>query len=139
MTIYLYLFLGIIFLLATIGLIHWQILYLINNPNQYDKNHNGHELFLTMTLATLRYFFRRTESYFKFIWQYIFHLWVKFLSLISSLFDKIYTLSRNKFVHTAVANKGTVHHFWDNLKIYRREINEEKAKIEDNSLNSFSK
>jgi len=137
MTIYFYLFLAIIFLLATIGLIHLQILYLIKNPNQYDRNHNGHELFMTMILITLRYCFRRIESHIKFIWQYIFHLWVKFLSLISSLFDTIYTVSRNKFVNNAAANKGTVHHFWDNLKIYRREINEEKAKIEDNSLNGF--
>ena len=38
----------------------------------------------------------------------------------------MYAKSRNWFVKNAVKNKGTVPHFWEHLKVYKQEMDQEK-------------
>jgi len=140
MEVIIYLSLAILFLIFIFLIIHSQAKYLILHPNKYDKTWNGHEIFSVMVFATIRYFLRRGNVYLKFSLQYLLHFWVKFLSFTSDLFDKVYTISRNKFVYTAVLNKSTVPHFWNTLKKYKKEIDEEKGnKIDDTGMDGFGK
>lgn len=140
MEVIIYLSLAILFLVIIFLIVHLQAKYLILHPNKYDKNWNGHEMLSVMVFATVRYFLRRLNAYLKFILQYLLHFWVKLLSLVSDLFYKIYTISRNKFVRTAVSNKSTVPHFWNTLKKYKKEIDEEKGnKIDDTGMDGFGK
>ena len=84
------------------------------------------KLYFQYTMAFYKYFIRRVNRTFKFVTQYALHLVVRFLYIINILTDKIYAWSRNLFVKNATKNKSTITHFWNHLKVYKREIDEEK-------------
>ena len=66
----------------------------------------------------------------KFIMQYVFHIMVRIMYHFDILTTKMYAKSRNWFVKSAVKNKGTVPHFWEHLKVYKQEMNQEKEEEE---------
>lgn len=91
------------------------------------RNDNANYLlFKQYTLAFYKYFIRRVNRAYKFTIQYALHLIVRVLYFINILTDKFYSKSRNVFVQNATKNKSTVVHFWNHLKVYKREIDEEK-------------
>ena len=141
MLIFIYLFLAIFCLSVAFVIIFSRKRYLNLNPQQFDIEYDGHKLFMEMSFATLRFFWKKVTYYAKFVWQYFLHTLVQLTSFVSKLSDILYGKIRNIFVYTAVNNKRSVPHFWDYLKKYKREIDEEKEnkvnKIYDSSLENF--
>jgi hypothetical protein len=56
----------------------------------------------------------------------MFHLMVRAMHYIDIWSSKLYAKSRNWFVQNAVRNRGTVPHFWQHLKVYKQEMDQEK-------------
>jgi len=134
-----YLFLAILFLVSASLIIFQRRRYLISSPEEYDPEYDGHNLFLEMSFATVRFFGRRVKYYLRFTWQYVLHLLVGLTSLASQGSNILYGKIRNKFLSTAIKNKRSVTHFWNSLKKYKREIDQEKENgIYDSRLDSFS-
>ncbi len=77
-------------------------------------------------LVFYKFIIKKIIKYFKFIIQYILHILVRVLYFINILTDKIYAKSRNTFVYSATKNRSSVTHFWNHLKVYKREIDKEK-------------
>lgn len=62
---------------------------------------------------------------FKVAGQYLLHFGVRTLYYVRELFDFIYSKARNKFLSAAIKDKKAVSRFWEHLKEYRQEINNE--------------
>lgn len=77
-------------------------------------------------LAFYKFIVKKIIRYFKFATQYILHILVRVLYFINILTDKIYAKSRDTFVSSATKNRSSVVHFWNHLKVYKREIDKEK-------------
>lgn len=106
--------------------------YLNTHPEKYNPSYDGHELFLNRFFAIVRILMKKIFSSVKMIYRNILHWWVQLVAKISSYSDKIYMKSRNKFMEEVVKDKRAVPHFWDHLKKYKREIDEEnEIKAED--------
>ena len=84
------------------------------------------ELFKQYCLVFYKFIIRKIVKAFKFTVQYILHILVRILYFINMLTDKVYAKSRNTFVYSATKNRSTVTHFWNHLKVYKREIDKEK-------------
>ena len=67
----------------------------------------------------------------KFLMQYFFHVMVRFMYHFDLFTTKMYARSRNWFVKNAVKNKGTVPHFWEHLKVYKQEMDQEREEEDD--------
>ena len=76
--------------------------------------------------AILRYVFKRSIHFRKFILQYVFHAFVRMTYYIDIWSAYLYAKSRNLFVQNAVRNRGTVPHFWEHLKVYKQEMDKER-------------
>jgi hypothetical protein len=105
--------------------------YLNTHPEVYNPSYDGHELFLNRFFAIVRIFMKKIFSFVKMIYRNILHWWVQLVSKISSYSDKVYMKSRDKFMEEVVKDKRAVPHFWDHLKKYKREIDEEEAEKEE--------
>lgn len=91
-----------------------------------DELYNGPEQ-VSVTLHTIiRFVLRKSILIRKFCIQYLFHFIVRFMYHFDILTTKMYAKSRNWFVKNAVKNKGTVPHFWEHLKVYKQEMDQEK-------------
>lgn len=84
------------------------------------------QLFKQYCLVFYKFIIKKIIKYFKFVIQYILHIFVRILYFINTLTDKIYAKSRDTFVSSATKNRSTVTHFWNHLKVYKREIDKEK-------------
>jgi hypothetical protein len=95
-----------------------------------DELYNGPEQ-VSVTLHTIiRFVLKQSVLMRKFIMQYIFHVMVRFMYHFDIFTTKMYAKSRNWFVKNAVKNKGTVPHFWEHLKVYKQEMDQEKEDSE---------
>jgi hypothetical protein len=86
---------------------------------------------VSVTLHTIiRFLLKQSVHMRKFCMQYVFHVVVRFMYHFDIFTTKMYAKSRNWFVKNAVKNKGTVSHFWDHLKVYKQEMDQEKESEE---------
>lgn len=90
------------------------------------EGYNGPER-VSVTLHTvIRFFLKQSVHMRKFCMQYVFHILVRLMYHFDILTTKLYAKSRNWFVRNAVRNKGTVPHFWEHLKVYKQEMDQER-------------
>lgn len=61
----------------------------------------------------------------KISFHWFLHFFVLFLGFISDMTDLLYTKARDFFLKTATKEKGAVSMFWDYLKEYKKEKEEE--------------
>ncbi len=117
---------GTIFALSAISLLMIQKYKLDKGAIVVDELYNGPEQ-VSVTLHTIiRFVLRKSILIRKFCIQYLFHFIVRFMYHFDILTTKMYAKSRNWFVKNAVKNKGTVPHFWEHLKVYKQEMDQEK-------------
>lgn len=91
-----------------------------------DESYNGPEQVSVTVHTVIRFLLKQSVHFRKFIFQYAFHIMVRFMYHFDILTTKMYAKSRNWFVRNAVRNKGTVPHFWEHLKVYKQEMDQEK-------------
>jgi hypothetical protein len=77
--------------------------------------------------AVIRFMLKRSVYMRKFFMQYVAHLAVRVMFYVDRFSTAMYAKSRNWFVKNAVRNRGTVPHFWQHLKVYKQEMDQEKA------------
>lgn len=91
-----------------------------------DEAYNGPKNVSVMIHTIIRFMLKQSISMRKFFMQYVFHVMVRFMYHFDIFTTKMYAKSRNLFVKNAVENKGTVPHFWEHLKVYKQEMDQEK-------------
>lgn len=94
------------------------------------EGYNGPELVSVTIHTIIRFFLKQSVHMRKFCMQYVFHVMVRFMYHFDILTTKLYAKSRNWFVRNAVRNKGTVPHFWEHLKVYKQEMDQEREEEE---------
>lgn len=95
-----------------------------------DDSYNGPGQVSVTIHVIIRYLLKKSVLMRKFFMQYIFHIIVRFMYHFDIFTTKMYSKSRNWFVKNAVKNKGTVPHFWEHLKVYKQEMDQEKESEE---------
>lgn len=96
-----------------------------------DDEYNGPKEVSVVIHTVIRYVLKQSVYMRKFCMQYFFHIMVRFMYHFDILTTKMYAKSRNWFVKNAVRNKGTVPHFWEHLKVYKQEMDQEKEEEEE--------
>jgi hypothetical protein len=96
-----------------------------------DEEYDGPRQVSVMMRTIIRYILKQSVYMRKFFMQYVFHIMVRFMYHFDIFTTKMYAKSRNLFVKNAVQNKGTVPHFWEHLKVYKQEMDQEKENEED--------
>lgn len=91
-----------------------------------DDSYNGGEQVSVAIHTIIRFILKRSVYARKFCTQYFFHIIVRFMYYFDIWTTKMYAKSRNWFVKNAVRNKGTVPHFWQHLKVYKQEMDQER-------------
>jgi hypothetical protein len=91
-----------------------------------DGNYNGPAQVSATLHAIIRYMLKRSVHMRKFCMQYILHIMVRIMYYVDVVSTILYAKSRNWFVKNAVRNRGTVPHFWQHLKVYKQEMDQEK-------------
>lgn len=109
---------------ASVFLVQWRLL--ATGKVIFDEHYNGPEIMRKALLTLMRIFFKRTIVWRKLFFQYMLHVWVRFLYYVDRITTSLYARSRNFFVKNAVKNKSSVPHFWEHLKVYKQEIDKEK-------------
>lgn len=99
---------------------------LLTGKVQIEEGYDGPEQVHRALIVLLRFAVRRFVMLRKLFFQYVLHVWVRFLFYIDKLINMMYARSRNFFVKNAVKNKSSVSHFWEHLKTYKKEIDKEK-------------
>lgn len=93
-----------------------------------DEGYDGPSQVSFTLRVLIRYLLKRSVYFRKFLMQYFFHIMVRVMHYIDKLSSLLYAKSRNWFVENAVRNRGTVPHFWNHLKVYKKEMDLEKEK-----------
>ncbi len=97
---------------------------------EYNPHYNGPgDVSLTL-LAIIRYGLKRSVQMRRFLLQYLAHIAVRVMYYTDKFTAYMYSKSRNWFVKNAVRNRGTVPHFWEHLKVYKQEMDRERAEEE---------
>ena len=118
--------LGIICILASVSVLLLQYYRVHTGSIVIDETYNGPQ-YVSVTVHTIiRFVLKQSIHMRKFFMQYVFHIMVRFMYHFDIFTTKMYAKSRNWFVKNAVQNKGTVPHFWEHLKVYKQEIDQEK-------------
>ena len=112
--------------LFAIGIFIMNYIALKRGEIEIVNDNKNIKLFQQYLLYFYKFVLRKIVRNYKFVNQYALHLIVRFLFIINILTDKIYAKSRNIFVKSATRNRSTVTHFWDHLKVYKREIDKEQ-------------
>lgn len=97
----------------------------------FDEEYNGPAQVSTTLRVIIRYILKRSVYFRKLCTQYLFHVMVRIMHYIDIFSSYLYAKSRNWFVENAVHNRGTVPHFWHHLKVYKKEMDQEKKIEED--------
>ena len=126
MTILILTLLGSLFAVSACSILLLQQYKIASGVFVIDESYNGPRQ-VSVTLHTvIRFLLRQSVHMRKFVMQYVFHILVRFMYHFDIFTTKMYAKSRNWFVKNAVKNKGTVPHFWDHLKVYKQEMDQEK-------------
>ena len=96
-----------------------------------DPLYNGPAHVSVTLRAIIRYALKRSVYVRKFCMQYVAHMAVRVMFYVDKFSTAMYAKSRNWFVRNAVQNKGTVPHFWQHLKVYKQEMDQEKKEEEE--------
>lgn len=140
MFVYIYFGIALVLFIFAFLIVKVRMSFLIRHPKQYDESYDGHEIFLDMFFRKIKYITRIFFIYTKLFYQKILHWRVQVLAWLSSLSERVYMNSRNKFVKEVVKDKKGIPHFWSHLKKYKKEMDEEhENRIEDDSMNSIKK
>lgn len=127
--LYIYLSLSLLFFITAFLIVKIRMIYLNNNSEKYDSYYDGHSLFLDSFFKVINFFVKKIYFFIKIIYQNILHFWVILIEKIKFFLEKTYTKSRNKFMKEIVKDKKAVPQFWQHLKRYKKEIDEEKEEI----------
>lgn len=127
---YIYLIIALFCLIVAFLLVQIRMLYLNNHPDKYLPGYDGHEVFLDRFFLIIRFFIKKVIYLFKRAYRNLLHFWVRLVERFSNYSDKVYMQSRNKFMEEVVKDKKAVPHFWNHLKRYKKEIEEEKEEEE---------
>ncbi len=122
--------LGVITALIAVLVLLLQMRLLILGRVEVDENYDGPAQVRRALHILLRMGLKRLVILRKLFFQYLLHVWVRFLFYIDKLTTALYARSRNFFVKNAVKNKSSVSHFWEHLKVYKQEIDKEKDENE---------
>jgi hypothetical protein len=118
--------LGSVFLLVAVSILSIQQYKLHRGVLVVEEGYNGPAQVSVTLHAIIRVLLRRSVYVRKFLAQYMFHLMVRCMYYIDIWSSKLYAKTRNWFVQNAVRNRGTVPHFWQHLKVYKQEMDQEK-------------
>ncbi len=132
MSTFIYLIIAISFLLFAFLIVKIRMIYLNNHPDKYVPTYDGHALFLDKFFFIVKFTIRNLVFIFMRVYRNILHFWVRIVAKFSNFSDKIYMQSRNKFMEEVVKDKKAVPHFWNHLKKYKKEIEEERGEEELN-------
>lgn len=122
--------LGIVFALSAVSILVLQEYRIRKGLIIVDELYNGPEQVSATVHVIIRFLLKKSVLMRKFFMQYLFHVVVRFMYHFDILTTKMYARSRNWFVKNAVKNKGTVPHFWEHLKVYKQEMDQEKESEE---------
>ncbi|MBP9765841.1 MAG: hypothetical protein KBD12_01235 [Candidatus Pacebacteria bacterium] len=140
MFVYIFFGLAFIFFFLSFLLVKMRMIYLVKNPEKYDHDYDGHKIFLIFIFRKLKYISIIFSIYVNLYYQKILHYRVQILAWLTSLSERVYMNSRDKFVKEVIRDKKTVPHFWSHLKKYKKEIDEENQnRIDDDSINTINK
>lgn len=122
---------GVVSALVAISFLVIQEYKIRHGKINVDPLYNG-PANVSMTLrAIIRYALKRSVYVRKFCMQYVAHMAVRVMFYVDKFSTAMYAKSRNWFVKNAVQNRGTVPHFWQHLKVYKQEMDQEKRDEED--------
>lgn len=121
---------GMILALSAVSILLLQKYRIAKGVVIIDETYNGPQQVSVMLLTVIRFTLRKSVTMRRFLMQYVFHVIVRFMYHFDILTTKMYAKSRNWFVKTAVKNKGTVPHFWEHLKVYKQEMDQEREEEE---------
>ncbi len=121
-----YFYLCIVSVLALGAIFIPRYIGLSKGKTYYERN--GLEEFISNTKELVTYFKRLYRYLKKVTQQYSFHFLVRMLYYVQLFSNKLYAWARNKFMRSAVKDKKAVSRFWETLKEYKQEIDEEKKK-----------
>lgn len=96
-----------------------------------DDEYDGPSQVSATLIVIIRYMLKRSVYFRRFFMQYMFHIMVLMTKYIDAWTSSLYAKSRNLFVENAVRNRGTVPHFWHHLKVYKKEMDQEKEESEE--------
>lgn len=117
---------GVIALIAGVTVLGIQQYRLSKGLLIIEEGYSGPAQVSTVIHVVIRYLLKRSIYFRKFFMQYMFHILVRMMSYIDTATSFLYAKSRNWFVENAVRNRGTVPHFWHHLKVYKKEMDQEK-------------
>ena len=123
--------LGMVSALAAISVLLLQKYRINKGIVVVDEEYDGPKQVSVVIHTVIRYVLKQSVYMRKFCMQYVFHIMVRFMYHFDILTTKMYAKSRNWFVKNAVRNKGTVPHFWEHLKVYKQEMDQEKEEEEE--------
>ncbi len=130
MFLFIFVGLGILFALGAVGLLLLQHYRIQKGIIVIDETYNGPQQVSVTVHTIIRFILKKSVHARKFCMQYIFHVMVRVMYHFDVVTTKMYAKSRNLFVKNAVRNKGTVPHFWEHLKVYKQEMDQEKEEEE---------
>ena len=117
---------GTIFAISAVSVLLLQKYRVTQGLIFIDEGYNGPRQVSATVHTIIRFSLRQSVHMRKFFMQYVFHIMVRFMYHFDIFTTKMYAKSRNWFVKNAVENKGTVPHFWQHLKVYKQEMDQEK-------------
>lgn len=118
--------LGTIFALSAMSVLGLQKYKIAQGVIVIDDAYDGPKHVSVTVHTIIRFLLKQSIHMRKFLLQYFFHVMVRFMYHFDILTTKLYAKSRNWFVKNAVRNKGTVPHFWEHLKVYKQEMDQER-------------
>lgn len=127
MSIFIFVVMGVIALSVAIAVIVLQEYRVRHGKIVLDAEFNGPAQVSITLRAVIRFLLKRSVYMRKFCMQYVAHLAVRVMYYVDKFSTAMYSRSRNWFVKNAVRNRGTVPHFWQHLKVYKQEMDQEKA------------
>lgn len=122
---------GIVTTLGAVAILILQQYRIKKGKVTIDESYNGPAQVSTTLIVIIRYILKRSIYFRKFFMQYLFHVIVRIMHYVDKFSSLLYAKSRNWFVENAVRNRGTVPHFWNHLKVYKKEMDQEKENEEE--------
>lgn len=126
MLILIFVVIGLIFVSSAISVLLLQQYRITKGLIVIDPLYDGPKNVSVTIHTIIRFLLKQSVHMRKFFMQYVFHILVRFMYHFDIFTTKMYAKSRNWFVKNAVKNKGTVPHFWDHLKVYKQEMDQER-------------
>ncbi len=108
-----------------VALVFNQYRFLSTNDVDISKHYDALAMFFITCDSLLKFFLRRIVRIRRLFSHYVVLSFLKFLDILQSQMQRLYSFMRGYFVKKSIENKSLVVHFWDHLKHYKREIDSE--------------